>query len=84
MWTDAIGAAAVGIANMCWIAAPTAVVVGGGMGRNGDLVLGPVRDAIATVGPTDLADRMDVVEAALGDDAGLAGAAAWLEARGLG
>ena len=84
VWTDAIGAAAVGIANMCWIAAPTAVVVGGGMGRNGDLVLGPVRDAIATVGPTDLADRMDVVEAALGDDAGLAGAAAWLEARGLG
>lgn len=83
VWSDAIGAAAVGIANMCWIAAPTAVVVGGGMGRNGDLVLAPVREAIATVGPADLADRMVVVEADLGDDAGLAGAAAWLEARDL-
>lgn len=83
VWDDAIGAAAVGIANMCWIAAPTAVVVGGGMGRNGDLVLDPVREAIATVGPADLVDRMEIVEAGLGDDAGLAGAAAWLEARGL-
>lgn len=83
VWSDAIEAAAVGIANMCWIAAPTAVVVGGGMGRNGDLVLGPVREAIATVGPADLVDRMEIVEAVLGDDAGLAGAAAWLEARGV-
>lgn len=82
-WNGAVGAAAVGIANMCWIAAPTAVVIGGGMGRNGDLVLGPVRDAIASVGPADLAAGIAVVEAALGDDAGLAGAAAWREARGL-
>ena len=83
VWDEAVGAAAVGIANMCWIAAPTAVVVGGGMGRNGELVLEPVRRAIASVGPADLVDRMEILEAALGDDAGLAGAAAWLEARGL-
>ncbi|MEM7287846.1 MAG: ROK family protein [Actinomycetota bacterium] len=83
VWEAAIGAAAIGIANMCWIAAPTAVVVGGGMGRNGDLVLQPVRRAIAEVGPADLHETIAVVEAALGDDAGLAGAAGWLEARGL-
>ena len=84
VWDGAMRAASVGIANMCWIAAPTAVVIGGGMGRNGDLVLGPVREAIASVGPADLAADIDVVEAALGDDAGLAGAAAWREACGLG
>ena len=84
VWDGAMRAASVGIANMCWIAAPTAVVIGGGMGRNGDLVLGPVREAIASVGPADLAADIDVLEAALGDDAGLAGAAAWREACGLG
>ncbi len=83
VWNASIGAAAVGIANMCWIAAPTAVVIGGGMGRNGDLVLEPIRRAIATVGPADLAAEISVMEAELGDDAGLAGAAGWLEARGI-
>ena len=83
VWHDAIHAAAVGIANMCWIAAPSVVVVGGGMGRNGDLVLDPIRATLATVGPTDLPQPIVVAEAQLGDDAGLAGAAGWFQARGL-
>ena len=48
------------------------------MGRNGELVLAPVRDAIERYGPAGT--PADVVTAALGDDPGLMGAAAWRRA----
>lgn len=84
VWQHAVGAAAVGIANMCWIATPTVVIVGGGMGRNGALALDPITEALGRIGPADLPTPIVVEQAQLGDDAGLAGGAAWLEARGLG
>lgn len=82
VWRRTVRAAAIGIANMCWLAAPSVVIVGGGMGRNGDLVLQPIRDAMASVGPADLATEITVTQAHLGDDAGLSGAAAWRDALG--
>jgi glucokinase len=81
VWDPAVRAAAVGIANLCWIAAPSVVVVGGGLGRNGALVLDPIRDTIAELGPSDIASSITVVQAQLGDDAALAGSAGW---RGVG
>jgi len=53
------------------------IVVGGGLGLNGDLVLQPIRNLLETRGPRALPVPIAVVNAALGDDAGLAGAAAW-------
>jgi glucokinase len=72
---EAVG---LGIANLVHVLAPTVVVVGGGVGRNGELVLAPVRAAIARFGPEG--PPPDVVTAALGDDPGLIGAAAWRRA----
>jgi glucokinase len=74
VWDAAIFVAALGVVNLAHLAAPTIVVVGGGVGRNGELVLGPMRDALARLGP--VAPPV-VVSAALGDDPGLVGAAAW-------
>lgn len=83
IWRRVVRVAAIGISNLVWVAAPSAVVIGGGLGRNGELILEPVRQTVREVGPADLVDALVVVEAALGDDAGLVGAAAWTEARGL-
>jgi predicted NBD/HSP70 family sugar kinase len=51
------------------------VVIGGGVGRNGELVLGPVRAVIERFGP--VGPPPAVVLAGLGDDSGIVGAAAW-------
>lgn len=78
VWDEAMAAVGIGIANLVHVLAPQVVVVGGGVGRNGELVLAPVRDAIDRYGPAGPAP--DVVTAALGDDPGLVGAAAWRRA----
>jgi glucokinase len=78
VWDEAMRAVGIGVANLVHILAPTVVVIGGGVGRNGELVLSPVRDAIARFGPEG--EPPDVVSAALGDDSGLIGAAAWYRA----
>jgi hypothetical protein len=57
---------------------PSTVVIGGGMGRQ-DEFFGPLRDVVLQKRghyPADLA----IVRSALGDDAGLSGAAAWADA----
>jgi len=80
VWDEAMAAVGIGIANLVHVLAPDVVVVGGGVGRNGELVLAPVRDAIERYGPAGTPP--DVVTAALGDDPGLMGAAAWRRATG--
>ena len=59
------------------------VVIGGGVGMNGDLVIPIVERQLAAHGPSE-AGRIEVTTAALGDRAALAGAAAWWEAVGRG
>lgn len=84
LWDEAIGAAAYGIANLAHMFLPQAVVVGGGVGRNAGLVLHHVEATLRAHGPRDLSEPIEVVEAALGDDAGLVGAAMWHRAFGDG
>lgn len=83
IWGSAIGAVGIGLANLAWIVSPDIVVVGGGVGMNGDLVLPILRDRIDRFGPVTAAD-IELTNAALGDEAALAGAAAWWEAVGRG
>jgi glucokinase len=78
VWDEALFAAALGIVNLAHLVAPTVVVVGGGVGRNGELVLTPIRSALARFGPAGPA--ITVVTATLGDDSGLLGGAAWRSA----
>jgi glucokinase len=83
IWGSAMDAVGIGLANLAWIVSPDIVVVGGGVGMNGDLVLPVIRDRIRRYGPVALPE-IEVANAALGDDAALAGAAAWWEAVGRG
>jgi len=80
VWDRVAAAAAAGVVNLAWLFTPEMIVVGGGLGLVGDLLLDPMRTALAAVGPPALHPPIQVVQAALGDDAGLAGAAAWAEA----
>jgi glucokinase len=75
--TRVVTAAAIGAVNLAHLFTPEVVVVGGGLGRNGALVLDPIRRLLDARGPRSLPRPIEVVEAALGDDAGLAGAGAW-------
>jgi glucokinase len=81
VWTEAIEAVGVGVANLAWMLSPQVVVVGGGVGNNSDLVLPIIDRVLVALGPA-VKHRIDVVGAALGDDAALTGAAAWFTAIG--
>jgi glucokinase len=75
--TRVITAAAIGAVNLAHLFTPDVLVIGGGLGLNGDLVLDPIRTLLESRGPRGLPEPIAVVNAALGDDAGLAGAGAW-------
>lgn len=65
------------IASMLALYNPAVVVIGGGVSFSGDLFMTPLREAVATSGLPDTYWRdMPILAAALGDDAGLIGAAA--------
>ncbi|MFW2383252.1 MAG: ROK family protein, partial [Acidimicrobiales bacterium] len=73
--------AALGVVNLCWLVVPQVVVIGGGLGRNIDLVAPILRRVLDEHGPAaSLTTR--IVVAGLGDDAALSGAAAWWSAVG--
>lgn len=78
LWAALVQAAAVGVGNVAQLYSPEVIVIGGGLGRVGNLLLDPIREHLRSYGPSGL--RVEVVGAALGDDAGLVGAAGWEEA----
>ena len=75
IWDDAITACAAGVSNLVMCFSPDTVVVGGGQGRQEDF-FGPLRERVLSR-PGHLPDDLTIVRSALGDDAGLCGAAAW-------
>lgn len=68
---------AAGIANVITILAPHCVVIGGGVAKLGDWIMQPIYKYLAIYSNTVPPDKYRVVMAALGDDAGLMGAALW-------
>ncbi|MDQ6750126.1 MAG: ROK family protein [Actinomycetota bacterium] len=66
----------VGVANYVNIFNPDAVVIGGGVIAAGDLLLGPVREELATRGLRPSKDMVEVVPARFANEAGMLGAAA--------
>ena len=74
VWDDAMFAAALGVVNLAHLVCPSIIVIGGGVGRNGELVNAPIRGALKRFGPPG--PTITVATAALGDDPGLVGAAA--------
>jgi glucokinase len=77
VWAKVTAAASAGAVNLAWLFTPRVIVVGGGLGLVGDILLAPMRAALAAQGPPGLDSPITIVGAALGDDAGLAGAPAW-------
>jgi glucokinase len=78
IWRGAIAAGAIAVTNLVMSFYPSTVVIGGGMGRQASYF-----DAVRILVEERLEhhlDRLAVVPAALGDDAGLLGAAAWQRA----
>lgn len=83
IWNAGIEAVGLGIANLAWVVAPQVVVVGGGIGMNGDIVLPTLERQLIAHGP-DTGESIAVTTAQLGDAAALSGAAAWWRAVGRG
>ena len=75
IWRGAIAACAVGVSNLVMAFYPSTVVVGGGLGCDPGF-FEPLRDFVLSRPEHHPAD-LTIVQSALGDDAGLAGAAAW-------
>ena len=81
IWNKAIEAVGIGVVNLAWLLAPQIVVIGGGVGLNYNLIEPIISRLLADHGPA-LQQPIEVAPAALGDDAALAGAAAWFQAVG--
>ncbi len=65
----------VGMVNLVNLLNPEIIVVGGGLAKAGDFLLGPVRRIVMERAFRHLAEAVRIVTAALGDDAGILGAA---------
>ena len=81
IWRGAVAACAAGVSNLVMSFYPSTVVVGGGLGRRPGF-FDPLRELVLSRPAHHPAD-LSIAPGALGDDAGLAGAAAWSRATGL-
>ena len=66
-----------GLANLVTLLSPEKIVVGGGTAHLGEWLLAPARREIERRCHVTPLDRVEVVRAVLGDDAGIIGAAVW-------
>jgi glucokinase len=65
------------IGGLINLLSPEAVVIGGGLINAGELLLAPLREAVADIAFAQPRSSCRIVPAALGTDAGLVGAVAW-------
>src|SRR3954452_6477087 len=72
-----------GIASVVNIFEPQVVVVGGGASAAGDLLLGPAREVVAERALRPRRERVRIVPAAFGEEAGMVGAALFALAGGV-
>jgi glucokinase len=76
VWDETCEALACGVTSLANVFEPERVVIGGGVSREGEQLIGPVRERVRTetIGP--VGRDLDVVAAQLGDTVGVVGAAA--------
>ena len=63
-----------GLATFVNVFEPELIVIGGGFGRESELLLGPAREVLARDGLVPASETVEIVEAQLGADAGVIGA----------
>ena len=76
IWSETCEALACGITSLANLFEPELVVLGGGVSRAGEQLLGPVRELVQAQVIVPPGRTVDVVHAALGDSVGVVGAAA--------
>jgi glucokinase len=76
VWADTCEALACGVASLANVFEPERVVIGGGVSREGEQLLGPVRARVLSEAIAPVARDLQVVAAELGDTVGVVGAAA--------
>jgi glucokinase len=76
MWEDLGDELGAALASVVWIINPDTIVIGGGVAKAGELILDPVRRSIRARTLDVVHDRLRVVPAALGNDAGIIGSSA--------
>jgi predicted NBD/HSP70 family sugar kinase len=83
LWDGLCRAAGLAAVNLAHVLIPEIIVLGGGISRVGEAFRARVEEAVVAYGPQGLPEPIHVRLAALGDDAGLNGAAAWSRALGV-
>jgi len=71
----------IGVANLITILSPQMVVIGGGVAQAGELLLAPIRETARQRVHVTPFEKVRIVQAELGTDAGMIGAAVWARER---
>ncbi len=69
----------IGVANLITILSPQMVVIGGGVAQAGELLLAPIRETARQRVHVTPFEKVQIVCAELGTDAGMIGAAVWAQ-----
>lgn len=64
------------LCDIVWLLNPDRIVIGGGVAKAGEYVFGPIRQTIRERTMKIFHDKLEIVPAALGNDAGIIGSAA--------
>ena len=76
VWQDIGVKIGVGLTNVIWLVNPDRIVIGGGVAKAGERLFNYIRQTIRTRCEKTFWEKLDVVPATLGNDAGIIGAAA--------
>jgi glucokinase len=76
VWAETVEALACGLTSIVNLFEPEVVVIGGGVSRSGEQLLGPVREQVRAKAMAPAGRAAEIVPAALGDHVGVVGAAA--------
>jgi glucokinase len=75
LWDDIARKLATTVMNCCWLLNPEAIVIGGGVAKAGDLLLGPLRKHLFEQLSGPFKDHLTLLPARFGSEAGMVGAA---------
>jgi glucokinase len=76
LWKEIGGRIGFALSNIVWLLNPDAIVIGGGVAQAGEWIFGPVRAEIKSRCSPVILQKLEILPAKLGGDAGLIGAAA--------
>jgi glucokinase len=76
LWDETVEALACGVTSIVNLFEPELVVIGGGVSRSGEQLIGPVRELVRASTMKPAGEKADIVASAFGDHVGVVGAAA--------